>query len=61
MVTDNELCASTVGALIDYYGATHLARILNVRVEDLFNWAQGTGRPPAGVFFRVLHMTDSHS
>lgn len=57
MVTDKDLYAGTLAGLIDYYGAIHLARILNVRVDDLFRWAEGRARPPADVFFRIVNLT----
>ena len=60
MVTNTKLYASTIAGLIDYYGATHLARILNVRVDELFNWANGTDCPPTHVFFRILRLAYIH-
>ena len=56
MVTDKDLYAGTICGLIDYYGCTHLARIINVNVDDLYRWSAGKGRPPAEVFFRIINL-----
>jgi hypothetical protein len=58
MVTDRDTYAATVCGLIEYFGGVHLARILNVPMEDLQRWATGKGRPPTHVFFRMLNLRE---
>jgi hypothetical protein len=54
MVSVKDLSATTIAGMLDYYGPEHLARILNVSLFDLHRWADGTARPPNGVFFRIM-------
>ena len=56
MVPDRDFCSRTINAVINYYGYTHLACILNVSVEDLDRWAAGQSRPPRHVFLRILDL-----
>jgi hypothetical protein len=58
VVTDKELYASTIAGLMDYFGAIHLARMLNVSVNDLDRWAAGKARPPTEIFFRIINMAN---
>jgi hypothetical protein len=61
MVTDKELYTTTIAGLLGYYGHEQLARILNVNLSDLYRWAAGTARPPSGVFFRIIDMTNDEN
>ena len=46
-----------INALVEYFGGYEmLARILNVRIEDLQAWAEGRTRPPTDVSFRLLEL-----
>lgn len=56
MQTERDLYAGMIAGLMDYYGDIHLARILNVRVDDLVRWSTGKGRPPSDVFFRIINL-----
>jgi hypothetical protein len=47
-----------INALVEYFGGFEiLARILNVRVEDLKAWAEGRARPPTDISFRLLQLS----
>jgi hypothetical protein len=59
MAIDRELYMQTIAAVISYYGYTHLARILNVKVEDLRRWATGERRPPTHVFLRIIDLANA--
>jgi len=59
MVTDKDLYADTLCGLMDYYGERHLALILNVTVDDLYRWSSGKSRPPAGVFFCIINLSNA--
>jgi hypothetical protein len=54
--TEKDFYAGMIAGLMDYYGDIHLARILNVRVDDLHQWSTGKGRPPSDVFFRMINL-----
>ncbi|MCD6043119.1 MAG: hypothetical protein K0R40_2722 [Burkholderiales bacterium] len=55
MLTDKELYVETISGLADCCGGySELARILEVDVTDLRRWAEGKGRPPCHVFFRMI-------
>ena len=56
MVTDRNLYVRTVGDVISYYGYTHVALILNVRIDDLRRWSAGVGRPPTDVFLQIIDL-----
>jgi hypothetical protein len=56
-MTDKDLYAGTIAALVDDYGEVHLARILNVTVADLHRWREGKARPPCDVFFRIINLS----
>jgi hypothetical protein len=59
MVTDKELYAATIARLLDDFGGYGtVANILNVSVGDLERWSVGKARPPAGIFFRMLHLAE---
>lgn len=59
MVTDKELYAQTIADLVEYFdGYTTLARVLNVKVDDLHRWSEGRARPPADVFFRMINLAN---
>jgi hypothetical protein len=59
MVTDKELYAATIARLLDDFGGYGtVANILNVSVGDLERWSAGKARPPAGIFFRMLHLAE---
>ena len=50
---DDEIFASTISGLVDYFGGhERLALILDVTVDDLQRWSEGKARPPAHVFLR---------
>jgi hypothetical protein len=42
--------------VIDHYGYTHLALVLNVSIDDLDRWVAGKCRPPTDVFLRILEL-----
>ena len=51
------MSGSEINALVEYFGGYEmLARIINVRVEDLRAWAEGRTRPPTDVSFRLLQL-----
>jgi hypothetical protein len=57
MVADKELYAQPIADLVeDFDGYTTLARVLNVKVDELHRWSDGRGRPPADVFFRMVNL-----
>jgi hypothetical protein len=56
MATDRSLYARATADVIDYYGYTHLARILNVRVDDLHRWSAGESRPPTAIFLQIIDL-----
>ena len=56
MVTDRTLYTRTITDVIDYYGYTHLALILNVGVDDLHRWSAGESRPPTDVFLQIIDL-----
>ena len=57
MVADKELYAQPIADLVeDFDGYTTLARVLNVKVDELHRWSEGIGRPPADVFFRMVNL-----
>ena len=56
MVTDRDLYVRTIGDVIDYYGETQVALILNVTTEDLDRWLTGRSRPPTELFFRIIEL-----
>ena len=54
---DVTMSNAEINALVEYFGGLEiLARILNVRVEDLKAWAEGRTRPPTDVSFRLLQL-----
>ena len=56
-VLDKDLYADTIASLLDYFGDHNtLADVLNVKVEDLRDWAEGTSRPPVDVFLRAANI-----
>jgi DNA-binding transcriptional regulator YiaG len=60
MVTDKELYVATIARLLNDFGSYGtIANILNVSVDDLRQWSLGRARPPSGIFFRMLHLTES--
>jgi hypothetical protein len=61
MAIDRELYMQTIAAVISYYGYTDLARILNVKVEDLRRWAAGERRPPTHVFLRIIDLANAEA
>jgi hypothetical protein len=61
MVLDNEFFSATILQLIEYYGIVDLALMLDVHVEDLYQWAEGRARPPAEVFLRVIDLRNGCS
>ena len=59
-VTDKDLYAGTIEGLVDYYGSYEtLALILNVQVDDLYRWADGTARPPTDVFLKIIDLNEA--
>jgi hypothetical protein len=56
MVTDRDLYVRTIDDVIDYYGETQVALILNVARHDLDRWLAGKSRPPTDVFFRIIEL-----
>jgi hypothetical protein len=36
-----------------------LALILNVQVDDLCRWADGTARPPTDVFLKIIDLNEA--
>jgi hypothetical protein len=56
MVTDRSLYVRAITDVIDYYGYTHLALILNVRVDDLHRWSAGASRPPIAIFLQIIDL-----
>lgn len=56
MVTDRNLSARTVSDVINYYGYTHVALILNVTIDDLHRWSAGERRPPIDVFLQIIDL-----
>jgi hypothetical protein len=56
MVTDRNLYARAVSDVISYYGYTHVALILNVRIDDLQRWSAGKGRPPVDIFLQIIDL-----
>jgi hypothetical protein len=59
MVTNRELYCQTIARAIDNFGYDELVLILNVTAEDLDRWAAGQRRPPAHIFFRVIHLVNA--
>jgi hypothetical protein len=55
-VIDRNLSARTVTHVIDHYGYTRLASILNVRIDDLHSWVAGQTQPPTDVFLRIIEL-----
>ena len=48
---------SEINSLVEYFGGYEmLARILNVRVDDLRAWAEGRVRPPRDISFKLLQL-----
>ena len=56
MVLDNQFFSATILQLFEYYSVEDLAHMLDVPPGDLALWAEGKGRPPTGVFFRVIDL-----
>jgi hypothetical protein len=56
MVTDRDLYTRTITDVIDHYGYTHLALVLNVSFDDLDGWLAGESRPPTDVFLRIIQL-----
>jgi hypothetical protein len=56
MVTDRNLYVRTITDVIDHYGYTHLALVLNVSIDDLDRWLAGESRPPTDVFLRIIEL-----
>ena len=42
--------------MINHYGYTHLALVLNVSFDDLDGWLAGESRPPTDVFLRIIQL-----
>ena len=56
-MVDKDLYADTIASLVDYFGDHQtLADVLNVKVEDLRDWAEGKSRPPVDVFLRAANI-----
>jgi hypothetical protein len=53
---DRALYTRTITDVIDYYGYTHLALILNVSVDDLHRWSAGARRPPTAIFLQIIDL-----
>jgi hypothetical protein len=58
MVTDRELTARITSDVIDCYGDTYLACILNVKVRDLHSWASGERRAPTHMLLRIIDLAN---
>jgi len=55
---DRDLYADTISSAVEFFeGYGTLAVILNVNVEDLRRWAEGTSYPPADVYHRIVNLT----
>ena len=57
MVTDRDLYAQTICTLVEYYGYTDVALMLNVPMADLQRWCSGKSRPPTDVFLRIIDLS----
>ena len=53
---DKNLFVDTITDVVDYYGYTHVASILNVKIDDLYDWSEGKNRPPTDVFLRIIEL-----
>ena len=42
--------------MINHYGYTHLALVLNVSFDDLDGWLAGESRPPTDVLLRIIQL-----
>lgn len=52
-----ELHSEAIAGLVDYFGGYSLvAAILNVKIDDLRDWAEGRRRPPSNVSCRMMHL-----
>jgi hypothetical protein len=59
MWDDREIDATTMSGLVDFFGSYEtLARVLNVQVDDLQRWSEGTARVPPHLFSRVIDLKD---
>lgn len=56
-MVDKDLYADTIASLADYFGDHQtVADVLNVKVEDLRDWAEGKSRPPVDVSLRAANI-----
>ena len=55
---DRNLYVQTIADVIDHYGYAQIAARLKVRQDDLDRWVSGERRPPAAVFFEILHLKE---
>ena len=55
---DRNLYVQTIADVIEYYGYERVVERLHVRQDDLDRWVSGERRPPAAVFFEILHLKE---
>lgn len=54
-MNDEGLTPSSIAGIVEYFGGYEtVARILNVSVRELEQWAAGRSAPPADAFERFL-------
>ena len=57
---DRKRYISEISSLVNYFeGYGTLALILNVNVDELRRWAEGSSRPPAEVSRRIVSLSSS--